>query len=289
MYRILCGLGRPIGGLRPRKIYDLVGRRAYPEPNFQWVRNRWGSELLLSSFYHIDRNILIFGTYDENLHLMIETLLKPGMVCMDVGANLGEMTLHMAARVGPGGRVYAFEPVSSVRERLQAHVERNGVGATVKILPLALSNQTGRTRIHFATATADNQGLASIVNADETRLPLAEEVATTTLDEFVAREEIARLDLMKIDIQGAEPLLFAGATTTLRTLSPDLLIEISPRDLQHSRSSGKDLIHLIESHGYETYLVVKGRIGSRIHSATLVPSFHATNVFCTKRPAATAN
>ena len=64
LFRAACAVGRPFGGIRPRRIYDWLGRLAHPVAEFDWRRNRWGDELYLSPHYHIDRNILIFGTYD---------------------------------------------------------------------------------------------------------------------------------------------------------------------------------------------------------------------------------
>jgi hypothetical protein len=103
LYEIACIIGRPIGGIRPRRIYDILGRRIFTKPEFAWHRNRWGDELFLSPYYDIDRQILIFGTYDPDLHAIIEHLVKPGMICCDIGANIGEVALHLAHRVQPGG------------------------------------------------------------------------------------------------------------------------------------------------------------------------------------------
>src|SRR4051794_596798 len=163
-YHTAVALGRPIGGLRPRRVYDILGRRAFARPEFKWSRNRWGHELHLSPYYHIDRNILILGTYDLALHLALERLLKPGMVALDVGANLGEMALHMGALVGKEGRVYAFEPAPPTYGRLVEHVERNGLGEVVTPLAVALSDRTGTLELAYPDAATDNQGLASVAN-----------------------------------------------------------------------------------------------------------------------------
>ncbi len=64
VYHTLITLGRPIGGIRPRRIYDTLGRKAYPTPDFHWTRDHWGIELNLSHHFHIDRNILIMCDYD---------------------------------------------------------------------------------------------------------------------------------------------------------------------------------------------------------------------------------
>ena len=283
LFHAACAIGRPIGGIRPRRIYDILGRLAYDRPEFAWFRNRWGDELLLSGHYHIDRNILIFGTYDLDLHLALERMIQPGMVCMDVGANLGEMALHMARKVGPAGAVHAFEPVESVRARLATHVERNARQDVVRVWPIALSSATGQAEIAYADASQDNQGLASIVNLSDKPGPLRMTIPTMTLDEFVQRHAIDRLDLMKIDIQGAEYALLEGGRESLPRLAPDLLMEISPDDLRHASRTSRDLCRMIESLGYSIFALSKGDIGRPIRAADVPEDFSATSVCCTRR------
>jgi FkbM family methyltransferase len=283
LFRLMCVVGRPIGGIHPRRLYCWVARHAFPRPEFRWYRNRWGSELWLSPYYYLDRNIIALGSYDSALHNFIERHVKPGSVCMDVGANLGEVTLHLATRVGSEGKVYAFEPVAGVHDRLSRHVERNGAGEVVETFRMALSNRTGAGTIHHADSLADNQGIGSLVtvNVDLTN---TQEVALVTLDEFVERRGIRRLDFMKIDIQGAEPLLLEGGRKTFATLSPDLLIEVAPRELQSAGRDSRDLCVMLEELGYRLYRLNGHGIGTRIDALTVSPKFEANNVLCVKQP-----
>ncbi|MCY3020558.1 MAG: FkbM family methyltransferase [Planctomycetota bacterium] len=281
LYRLLSVAGRPFGGIRPRRLYDVLGRKAYPRPEFAWHRNRWGAELYLSHYYHIDRNIIILGCYDQDLHQALEHLVKPGMVCFDVGANLGEMALHMAALAGPTGAVHAFEPVPAVYERLAMHAERNGL-PNLRPHQLALSNRTGRCSLAYAEASADNQGLASLVNTAQPAVSLRAEVNAMTLDDFVSREQVRRLDLMKVDIQGAEIALLEGGRQSLAGFSPDLLMEISPADLGAAGHNSRDLCRMLEDYGYAIYRIKRGRPGTRITASAVTPGFSATNVYCTK-------
>ena len=283
LFWLMCVVGRPMGGIHPRRIYCWVARHAFPRPVFRWYRNRWGSELWLSPYYYLDRNIIAMGSYDSALHGFIERHVKPGSVCMDVGANLGEVTLHLATRVGREGKVYAFEPVAGVHDRLSRHVERNGAGDVVETFRIALSNRTGTGMLHHADSLADNQGIGSLVTVNADLINL-QEVELVTLDEFVERSGIRRLDFMKIDIQGAEPLLLEGGRKTFSTLSPDLLIEVAPRELQSAGRNSRDLCVMLEELGYRLYRMNGHGIGSRIDALTVSPSFEANNVFCVKRP-----
>ncbi len=283
LFHILWALGKPFGGIRPRRWYDIIGRRAYPQPAFAWRRNRWGTDLFLSPSYHIDRQIMVFGTYDLDLHLALEHLLRPGMICLDVGANLGEMALHMAAKVGPGGTVYAFEPAPRAFERLQSHVDRNGLSSIVRVLALALSARSGTAVLAHADDRADNQGLASLVNTAHPAVSQRVEIRTQTLDDFAAGHKLARIDLIKVDIQGAEMQFLRGGPNVLATLAPDLLMEISPDDLRHDAGDSRKLCEMLEGYGYAIYELKRGRPTARLRPAAVSPSFSATNVYCTKK------
>ena len=164
-YRTLCTVGRPIGGVRPRRIYQALARHAYTQPDFRWTRNRWGHELFLSPHYHLDFEIISFGTYDAVLHRFIERHVQPGMYCADVGADMGEVALHLAKRVGVDGRVYAFEPVPHVFRRLMDNIYRNHLQCTIDARQLAVLDKSKMVLIDCPAEEAVNQGLGSIMNS----------------------------------------------------------------------------------------------------------------------------
>lgn len=282
LYKLLVAAGKPVGGVRPRRLYDWLGRLAHKDAQFEWFKNRWGAHLFLSPHYHIDRNILVFGCYDEDLHLAVESLLKPGMVCMDVGAHFGEVALHMAMKVGATGEVYAFEPEPSLYERLIKHAERNEKKMRICTVPAALNDRTGSATLYAASEDEDNQGLGSLMNS-RPQLRRQVVVQTTTLDAFVKQQKIERIDLIKVDIQGAEIRFLRGGHETFRKFSPDLLIEFSPDDLKASGKTSRDLYEVLETYGYQLFRMKQGEIGARIEDKTIKPNFSATNVYCTKQ------
>lgn len=269
-------------------ICEALAKKVYPANQYVWFRNRWGHELHLSSSYHIDRGILAQGTYDWALHNAIERRVKPGMICLDAGANLGEMTLHMASKVRPGGAVYSFEPVPHVHKRLASHVARNGLGSVVRAFEVALTNADGPVDMAFADPDADQQGLGSIVNTNRDGLSQKSRVQGWALDSFVSEHGISRLDFMKVDIQGGEWFLLEGGAKVFSRMGPDLLMEISPFDLVAIGKDSRQLAQLIESYGYTIYtLRLDGMPVRRLSAASLDPGFSAQNVLCTKRAPAT--
>ena len=293
LFWTLARAGRPFGGVRPRRWTHAVAERAFPtgpnESDFRWVRDDWGSELRLNPYYYMDRTIIAFGQHERQVHRLLAARLRPGMVCFDVGANIGELTLHMARRVAPAGHVHAFEPAPLLLPRLRAHVARNPAGAAVTVHPVALCDREGSVEMATAPAAVGNQGMASLVNTTHDSLSELHTVPTTTLDAFVATRDIPRVDFMKIDIQGAEPLLLDGGRHVFGTLGPDLVMEVSPGDMAPIGRSASDLLVQLESFGYAVHSIAPdGTPARRLHGAQVTDSdFDGVEaVFCTKRPIA---
>ncbi len=284
LFRFLCAGGRLIGGVRPRRMVQWVWMRAYGDdrsdrPKPRWHRNRWGCYLLLNPSHYLDYKILSEGCYDTSLHAFIERRVKPGMACLDVGANMGEVGLHMARKTGPTGAVHCFEPVPWLCERLRANIRKNALQETALAHGVALSDRTGNARLRLPGPDHPNLGMASLVSPSA-QLADAVDVPTLTLDEFVAERRLERIDLIKVDIQGAEPLFLEGARGSLERHAPDLLMEISPEDLAGLGWDGRRLVEAVEQVGYEGYaLSSRGHLGGRIRSRDISPDFRCSNVY----------
>ncbi len=284
MFHLISKLGNFFDRPYLITVFDSVSRVAFDKPQCTWVKNFWSAELFLSPYYHIDRRIIAFGMYDRDLHFFLERLLKPGMICFDVGSNLGEVALHMAAKVGKSGKIYAFEPSPIEYQRLKLHVEHNKMTDVIEIFPIALSNTIGTARFGFGDEAADNQGLGSFVNLEQKSISLFQDVPTTTIDEFARQKNINRIDVIKIDTQGAEIFILEGGGSIFSRCSPDIITEISPEDLKHAQKNSIDLLLFIERLGYLVYEIHKGELGRRLLSSKLSSTFSAPNVFCTKKP-----
>ncbi len=137
--------------------------------------------------------------------------LKPGGVFVDAGANIGAFTVLGARLVGSHGRVVAIEMMPDTVRRLRDHLELNGLG-WVLVVEGALSDIGGRDVV--ARVPPGLAGQASIVRTAVAKDDLIEvHVKTTTLDDVV--EDLPRLDVLKMDLEGAEALAFDGGRETL--------------------------------------------------------------------------
>jgi FkbM family methyltransferase len=288
MFWSMAYAGRRFGGIRPRRITYWLQRKAFTRETFspteaRWWTDRWGSELLMNPHYLLDACVIAFGAFDPGLHEYVERHVTPGMTCFDVGANIGAVAVHLARKVGPSGQVHAFEPVPAVRERLVQHVRRNHGEEVVRIHPVALSNQSGSASIAVADSEATNQGQASLVNRSNPELRNTIEVPTITVDEFVAQNAIGRIDVMKIDIQGAEIFLLEGGRKVFGEMGPDLLMEVSPEDLACLGKDSRDLLTMVEGYGYRLYELKGATPGRRVAAGDVAPDYYCDNILCTKR------
>jgi FkbM family methyltransferase len=173
----------------------------------------------------------------------------PGAVCVDVGAEFGLYTWTLAGLVGPHGHVHAVEPqpgpaafVDTSRRLLAARhvtVHRTALGAAAGSGSLSLPRR-GLLPVHgraFLTTGADGLGSnAEFAHHDE--VP----VAVATLDELVADLALERLDLVKVDIEGAEVSLLAGAAKTLESFRPVLMLELEDRHLARFGARVADVV-----------------------------------------------
>jgi FkbM family methyltransferase len=281
--------GRPFGGIRPRRIVHWLARKAYgdakPGPkDFRPFRDRDGNQLLLHPHYFIDYQVIAFGVYDAKLRCFLKRFVKPGMTCLDVGANIGCVTVLLSRLVGPSGRVFGFEPVPHLFERLRKNIGLNEFSANTSPHQLALSRQRGQATIKVAQQDYDNQGMASLRNTDHPQLATELVIHTDTLDEFARDNNIDHIDLLKMDVQGAEAWLIEGGASTLRRLHPHLLLEVSPYDIRSFGKTATDLLQMIEVLGYECYcLEENGELGKRVLATTTAGDFAADDLYC--RPA----
>jgi FkbM family methyltransferase len=250
------------------------------EPSdIRWIRtclNLWpfkrGKGILLRLFgprlrrrdflIEIEPGVLIPGELDDwmvlsffadarhNMPLQLSrSLIRRGDTLMDVGANTGLWALGAALRVGPEGAVHAFEPVPDNFARLTRNLKLNGF-TNVTCQKLALSDKCGRTV--FYAASDSNSGVGSLTQRGNTDRPI--EIEITTVDDYCASHAIARLDLMKVDVEGAELLVFRGAEHLLAAKeAPIIMFETDEVLTAHFGSSSTMIKTLLHQYGYDFF------------------------------------
>ena len=151
----------------------------------------------------------------------VRDTLRAGDVAVDLGANAGLLTVTMAAAVGETGRVVSFEPVPAAAELLQISVRENGFEDRVRIERAAVGDQDGA--VHLLASPNGNLSASHLVGEADARPTV--EAPMVTLD----GQDLPRpVRFVKADIEGSEPLAFAGAERLLREDRPLILCEVNP-------------------------------------------------------------
>ncbi|MEA2804042.1 MAG: hypothetical protein QOE49_4137 [Rhodospirillaceae bacterium] len=194
---------------------------------------RWHGSTTVDLTLGNDNSLCLYvcGSFEPNEFAFLDRVLRPGMVFVDVGANDGYYTLFAARRVGPSGRVVAAEPSSRERAHLQRNLGRNGLD-NVSVVPAAIGAAVGLADLHLAHGVhAGHNTLGSFAHDDVVRASL-ERVPVEPLDAVIARLGLARVDFVKIDVEGAEASVIAGAAAMLGAMRPLMLIEVNDKALR---------------------------------------------------------
>jgi len=225
-----------------RVVAHALRRRLY-QPRSVWIHDFDGDLAFLCHLdEHIGSQMYWRGAYSWSQLRVLGRLLEPTMVFADVGANQGEFTLFAAKRLARG-RVLAFEPMTEMRERLERNLEANAFG-NVLVSGLGLWSEPGRRRLFRRAALFEDgsvhEGLGTLFPTAE-RSQEVEEIELTSLDAFREEHGIDRIDVLKVDVEGAELAVLTGAEQTLERCRPLLLLE-ADRDCADAAGGGLDAL-----------------------------------------------
>jgi FkbM family methyltransferase len=166
-------------------------------------------------------------------------LVKPGDVVLDVGANMGLTARAFCKLVGPSGRVFAFEPDPSTAALLRHNVANF---RQCEVREIAVSDHAGTARFHIHGASTAGSSL--VPSSAHMR---SIDVALLPLDRFISDESLNRIDLVKIDVEGAEPKVLRGFESSLeRFPNVRLVIEFCPENLRSGGVTPDDFFSILE-------------------------------------------
>jgi FkbM family methyltransferase len=215
------------------------------------------------------RRTFFLGRYYElHLQLLLAELLQPGDRVLDVGANVGMITLCASALVGAAGRVESFEPNPQCVTRLAEHVSLNDI-RNVVVHPVALGSEAGRLKLRLCTSRAT----PSRHSGTGTLTPVSESVDDVIVAEYEV--EVARGDdligayphhpvaLVKLDVEGFELNALKGLRETLVQWSPAVVTEYMEEHLSRAGTSRAELRAWMGALGYEPFAFYTRRRGLR--------------------------
>lgn len=193
----------------------------------------------------------VYWNFHETQRDRLYSLVREGDVVLDVGTNIGETLLHFSRLVGKDGFVYGFEPDEVNYAAGLRNVELNKT-ENAKIFKLGVSDK--RETLRLFRVDPNNLGMNRILNQEEAaKFDDFTEINVDTLDNVVRANEIDRIGVIKVDIEGYEMHALRGAVETLRTLRPKLFIEVGYTRLIQNGTSPTELVSFLEDLGYEIY------------------------------------
>lgn len=190
------------------------------------------------------------GGLEPGTRRVLTSLIRPGMGVADVGANVGLLTLSCAVATGPSGHVYAFEPELGPRAQLEKTLKLNGL-SWVKVYGLAAGSKTEQAMFHISPVIG-HSSLYELPQEDGAGRDITVEV--TRLDDIIGPEQ--RLDVVKIDVEGAELDVLAGMQRLVAE-NPDLAIvaEYGPSHLERVGLTPKAWFEAFQAAGFEAYAI----------------------------------
>lgn len=210
---------------------------------------------------HMGSQIFWKGFYSGDQLNLLDRIFKPDMIFLDVGANHGEFTVFAAKRLTEG-QVIAFEPVSIFFEKLERNVKQNGFN-NVTLINQGLGDNNTQVTIYsrderFEDGTK-NEGLHSIYITKYSSKAF-ETIGIICLDDFIKSHKIPKVDVIKLDIEGAELAALKGAKETIRRFRPIILLEVNEETCQAAGYPSRTLVDYLSEIGYRFDLILRNGI-----------------------------
>jgi FkbM family methyltransferase len=177
----------------------------------------------------IDLAIFLFGSFEPTTRRALQRHVKPGMIALDIGANIGAHTLRLGQLVGPSGRVLAFEPTAFAFQKLRRNVELNPqiqsrIECFQQFLTSGCSVQVPRA-IYSSWPMMGGKHLHPQHLGEEMNTV---GVLSSSLDAVLERADVGKVDIVKMDVDGFECDVLSGASRMMARDHPTFVMELAP-------------------------------------------------------------
>lgn len=231
------------------KLADKLGAIIAPQGPQLFNVNGINVEL---DHVQLTHRMMYYDLYEENVMNFLAGYLKPGMIVFDPGANMGYFAAKCLGMIRPGGKVYSFEPSNTCLDRLRANNDPSSI-ENWELLPMALTDRTGEMTF-YDTPRVITRGYACLENVSAPADRIPHKVQVTTIDSFCTERAIARIDFLKLDIEGSELPALRGATRMMAARAlPVILVETTLTGTD--RSTTEEIDRLLRTAGYRSFHV----------------------------------
>ena len=201
---------------------------------------------------------IVRGTFESELLNILSALIEPGITALDIGANIGFFTIHLAHLLGPTGRVVAYEPIREAAALLNMSIRENHLENVVTLEETAVGDRKGHADILFVH-NARNQGASYLVDDGPSMCATSHEVRRIPMRTLDACAFPGRVGFIKMDVEGAEPLCLRGADQLLQRDRPIIMTEVHPVQLNRvCRATAATFLNQFLQAGYRCYAPGRG-------------------------------
>ncbi len=191
------------------------------------------------------------GRWEPGVTRLIETVVRPGMTVVDVGAHIGYFSLLAARQVGPSGHVYAFEPAPENFALLTRNITGNGYQQVVATRK-AISDHPGVQTLFLHQDSVAH----SLQKETISRVQASLQIETTTLDQFFAALGWPAVEVAKLDIEGGEPPAIEGMSELLaRNRHARLILEFIPHILRRAGRDPRTFLASLRHRGFRIHMI----------------------------------
>jgi FkbM family methyltransferase len=254
-----------------RNIFDFRWKSRFTNPLLEFIQkinknNKYycyikyvdGIRIRLDLRDWIPQLMFVWGDYvvERNITVYFRQLLKPGMVFVDIGANIGYYSLMASKIVGSNGKVFSFEPWSRNRAILEENIKLNSF-SNISIIPKAVSNEENYSvKIYLPKDNMCGMGSLQKLN-DENYTDEFELTPTTTFQSFLNTYKPGRVDVIKIDVEGSELNVLKGMSNSLedKNFNPIILVELAKSSLAKFSATIRDVIDSLTNYGFKAYKI----------------------------------
>jgi len=194
----------------------------------------------------ISEELLMFKTHEPISTKLISSELKSGMVCLEVGANIGYYTLLESKVIGDSGKVVAVEPSPENFEKLKQNLSLSNVK---NVLPFNFACGDKNGKIKFLISEKSNRCTTLDENYLATPSDNIIEVPVKKIDDFLNENKIEKVDFIRMDVEGYERQIIKGMEKTLDKYNPMIQIEVHKKFMPENHT--KELFEEFQKRGYE--------------------------------------
>lgn len=201
----------------------------------------------------IYRDIYLYGEYEHNLTSLIRNIIKPGSVCLDIGANFGYYSVLLAKLAGAGAAVHSFEPLPFIYRLAQETVKQNAVEERVILNNCGLGTTEGEFIVYsFSQLTHGHASSKDLGRQDA----IAHRCKVTTLDEYADERGLRTVDFIKSDVEGDELSAFRGGERLLRRSNATVAFEVNIPCLTARNLEPEAVEDFLRTCGYTEFIQV---------------------------------